>query len=227
MTEEETLNNFYPSMAQPASQLQQAGSVLGGATTDPVTPKTPTRIPTRGEELKEQARAEGVCIGSMPDEHLAEAFYAPDGLTNDPPASYEPNGVYTFYEGLEKEARMINDEEQIAVLQEARKATNEAFREFDVHPTRAQELMIAASDYYKNPRSAADNEQKTEIIMTKLRGEYGRKTEAVIASAQRVASELCKKIPEFGNLLARGLGSDEKFIKTCISIGKRRGYTKK
>lgn len=81
-----------------------------------------------------------------------------------------------------------------------------------------------AKGYMDNPRDNASIETLNDTVMHNLTAEFGRKTDRLLAGAQKVSAELCRRIPEFDRLLASGLGSDEKFIRTCISVAKRKGY---
>lgn len=214
------LSKMFPSMAPPAP-AQQSASVLGG---NQQNSSTPARVENAGEKLISQAREEGVPIGQLSNDVLSQALFAPDGLTNDEVNSYEPHGVYTLYEDLERDARSINDEEQLEILGKARVATDQAFKDFSIHPTRAQEIMTMARQYMNSPRNFDSIETMNSNVMANLRAEYGRKTDALLAAGGKVSAELCRRIPEFGELLDAGLGSDEKFIRTCISAAKRRGW---
>lgn len=215
------LSKMFPSMAPPAPAQQSSTTVLGGNQQNSF---TATRVENAGEKLISQAREEGVPIGQLSDDVLSQALFAPDGLTNDEVNSYEPHGVYTLYEELERDARSINDEEQLEILGKARFATDQAFQDFSVHPTRAKEIMTMARQYMNNPRDFNSIETMNANVLANLRAEYGRKTDALLAAGGKVSAELCRRIPEFGELLDAGLGSDEKFIRTCISAAKRRGW---
>lgn len=215
------LSKMFPSMAPPAPAQQSSTTVLGGNQQNSF---TATRVENAGEKLISQAREEGVPIGQLSDDVLSQALFAPDGLTNDEVNSYEPHGVYTLYEELERDARSINDEEQLEILGKARIATGQAFQDFSVHPTRAKEIMTMARQYMNNPRDFNSIETMNANVLANLRAEYGRKTDALLAAGGKVSAELCRRIPEFGELLDAGLGSDEKFIRTCISAAKRRGW---
>lgn len=219
--EQSALDRLYPSMKQTPAPAQQNTSVLGVSQQNSSTPK---RAETAGEKLVSQARDEGIPIGQISDDVLSQALHAPDGLTNDEVNSYEPHGVYSLYEDLEREARSINDEEQLEILGKARVATDQAFKDFSVHPTRAKEIMTMARQYMNNPRDFNSIETMNANVMANLRAEYGRKTDALLAAGGKVSAELCRRIPEFGELLDAGLGSDEKFIRTCINAAKRRGW---
>lgn len=104
---ENALSRMFPSMAPAPVPQHSNPSLLGDGTPAPAQRTTaPANVPTPGETIIDQARQEGVSVGQASDEVLGEAFYAPDGLTNEVVASYEPHGVQSLYDDMERSTTM-------------------------------------------------------------------------------------------------------------------------
>lgn len=212
------LAKLFPSMSAPPEPTRPATGLASRGV-----PAPRNEYVSKSEKLVQQAQAEGVAVGLVSDEILADKFYGQPGLTKEAVNSYEPQ-LNAYFDVRETAARSIGDAEELSVLKEARVATESAFRDMSIHPSTAQQIMTAAHRYADQPKDADTIEKMNVNVMTSLRAQYGRRTEAVVAAAQRVSTELERRIPEFKKLLLTGFGSDPVLINSMISVAKRRGY---
>lgn len=198
---QEKLNQLYPSMG---------------------TVQRPT-VKTPAQEAMAQAKTEGVAITSMPEELVGLAKFGRDPGEGDPAADYTAHGLSDFYDQLIIDARGIKDDDGIALLQQSKDATNQAFKDYYVGPVRAKEIMMLAKKYHGS--DGADNlEQVNANFMTKFRAEEGTRTDKLLAGAQKVTADLCKRIPGFKEIVDKGLGSNETFIRAMINAAVKKGW---
>ena len=199
---QEKLNQLYPSM---------------GAVQRP-TVKTPA------QEAVAQGKAEGVATVAMSENVVGLATYGRDAGEGEPVASYEMHGISDFYDPLMKDARIIKDDDGIALLQQSKDATNQAFKDYYVGPVRAKEIMMLAKKYHGSDGAADNLETVNANFMTKFRAEEGTRTDKLLAGAQKVTADLCKRIPGFKEIVDKGLGSNETFIRAMINAAVKKGW---
>lgn len=168
-------------------------------------------------------KADGIAISSMPQETTGLARYGHDAGEGEPVADYTIHGLDDFYEPLIKDARSIKDDDGVAMFQQAKEATNQAFKDYYVGPVRAKEIMMLAKKYHAGTGSE-NLEAVNASVMAKLKAEEGTRTDKLLAGAQRVTNDLIKRIPGFKEIVDKGLGSNETFIRAMINAARKKGY---
>lgn len=198
MNAEALLSNeevFYPVAAKPT-----APSTATSATHTPA----PTLV---GGEVKPES------------DEVAAAAQSPEI----PSSTYDPH-IADAFETLEYQARYDGRAADVTALAEGRKGLAETFSAFAVAEPAARELVSLVTQYRDaepDPERMAATEAAT---MQTLHGQYGERTDAMIAGAQRVVREAALRIPWLVDELAKGGGNDPRVIDYFVKIANARGY---
>lgn len=166
----------------------------------------------------------GAPLGAIHDEIVAAAVYGLDSGEGDVVPDYNPHGLNSFFDIRETAARSIKDDDELANLQTARTATNQAFKDYAVGPSRAAEIMSLAHRYDQGTGVSDNIEAVNANVIGKLKAEFGSKTDKMLAGAKKVSDDLCRRIPGFSRIVDNGLGSDEKFVRAMINAARKKGW---
>lgn len=156
---------------------------------------------------------------------IAESFY---GMSeNQVPADQHYPELSDFYESMEREDR-INGEE---VDSNAFHASSTALQQFAVEAGFGRDhiraLMSAAKDAVSNPITSYENLQaRNERCLSTLRAAWGSEFDRNLAYAKAEAARLSRSVPNAGQVLDMGAGSDPALVKLLADAGRTRARRK-
>jgi len=156
---------------------------------------------------------------------IAESFY---GMSeNQVPSDQHYPELADFYESMEREDR-INGEE---VDSNAFHASSTALQQFAVEAGFGRDhiraLMSAAKDAVSNPITSYENLQaRNERCLSTLRAAWGSEFDRNLAYAKAEAARLSRSVPNAGQVLDMGAGSDPALVKLLADAGRTRARRK-
>jgi len=206
MDYESIANAFY---GTPVTPPEAPDSLLG-------TGKTPEPVSQAPEAHIEQT--------SLTDS-IAESFY---GMSeNQVPSDQHYPELADFYESMEREDR-INGEE---VDSNAFHASSTALQQFAVEAGFGRDhiraLMNAAKDAVSNPITSYENLQaRNERCLSTLRAAWGSEFDRNLGYAKAEAARLSRSVPNAGQVLDMGAGSDPALVKLLAEAGRTRARRK-
>ena len=156
---------------------------------------------------------------------IAESFY---GMSeNQVPSDQHYPELADFYESMEREDR-INGEE---VDSNAFHASSTALQQFAVEAGFGRDhiraLMTAAKDAVSNPITSYENLQaRNEHCLSTLRAAWGSEFDRNLAYAKAEAARLSRSVPNAGQVLDMGAGSDPALVKLLADAGRTRARRK-
>lgn len=158
-------------------------------------------------------------------ESIAESFY---GMSeNQVPADQHYPELADFFESMEREDR-INGEE---VDGEAFHASSTALKQFAADAGFGRDhiraLMTAAKDAISNPITSYESLQaRNEHCLSTLRATWGSDFDRNLAYAKAEAARLSRSVPNAGQVLDMGAGSDPALVKLLADAGRTRARRK-
>jgi hypothetical protein len=193
----------------------------------PVTqPEAPDSLLGSGKAPEPVSEAPEANIEEMSwTESAAEAFY---GMSeNQVPADQHYPELADFYESMEREDR-INGEE---VDGEAFHASSSALQQFAAEAGFGRDhmraLMSAAKDAVSNPITSYENLQaRNERCLSTLRAAWGSEFDQNLGYAKAEAARLSRSVPNAGQVLDMGAGSDPALVKLLADAGRSRARRK-
>lgn len=122
----------------------------------------------------------------------------------------------------------VNGEE---VDSAAFRASSEALQQFAVDTglglAHMSTMMSAAKDAVSNPiASIADLEARNAHCLSTLKSAWGTSFDQNLAYAKGEAARLCKTVPNAGQMLDLGAGSDPALVKLLADAGRSRARRK-
>ncbi|QUE74390.1 hypothetical protein [Stutzerimonas stutzeri] len=193
----------------------------------PITPpEAPDSLLGTGKTPEPVSRASEAPIEELSwTESAAEAFY---GMSeNQVPADQHYPELSDFYESMEREDR-INGEE---VDGEAFHASSTALQQFAAEAGFGRDhmraLMTAAKDAISNPITSYQSLQaRNEHCLSTLRATWGSEFDRNLAYAKAEAARLSRSVPNAGQVLDMGAGSDPALVKLLAEAGRTRARRK-
>jgi len=158
-------------------------------------------------------------------ESIAEAFY---GMSeNQVPADQHYPELSDFYENMEREDR-INGEE---VDGEAFHASSTALQQFAAEAGFGRDhmraLMTTVNDTVTAPITSLEQlEARNERCLSSLRTSWGSEFDQNMAYAKAEAARLINTVPNAGQVLDMGAGSDPALVKLLADAGRTRARRK-
>lgn len=156
---------------------------------------------------------------------IAESFY---GMSeNQVPSDQHYPELADFYESMEREDR-INGEE---VDSNAFHASSTALQQFAVEAGFGRDhiraLMTAAKDAISNPITSYESLQaRNERCLSTLRAAWGSEFDRNLGYAKAEAARLSRSVPNAGQVLDMGAGSDPALVKLLAEAGRTRARRK-
>lgn len=155
----------------------------------------------------------------------ADTFYGA-GAEQVPPDHHYPE-LTDFYESMERGDRVNGEEVDSAAF----RASSEALQQFAVETglglAHMSTMMSAAKDAVSNPiASLADLEARNAHCLATLKSAWGTSFDQNMAYAKGEAARLCKTVPNAGQMLDLGAGSDPALVKLLAEAGRTRSRRK-
>lgn len=195
-----------PSMAVPQQPDPNATLLTGGHI--PATPTNAQKAP--GDKGDQDTGPRQPIIDRTPDGG------------GDPPSSYDTH-LGTLFDGPMMDASVLDQHELKEQLTSARDALKGVLTEYQPGNFATQEMISVVSEYSRSPRSDAAVQQEYETTRASLQRKWGDQYNTMVAGAQRVLNEVCRRVPGMADTLAdSGVLNNERFIIHMANLAQKR-----